>query len=316
VSTGFEIGLVASAAALGFRHGVDWDHIAALTDITGTQERGRRSLLLATVYALGHAAMVFVLGVLAIVASAKVPSSLDHAMSRVVGVTLLVLGAYVLVALVRHGRDFRMRSRWLLVFACTRRVVRWARRRIWSGDRVVVIHEHDHEHDERHLHHHADHAHGAVGEPHHAHWDVPAEPLVEHTAGASVATISPHRHRHLHQHVGTLPDDPFPSYGRATAFGVGVLHGVGAETPTQVLLFLGAARGGAVEGAALLVCFIVGLLAANTIVAATASIGLLGASRNFPVYATVSVVAAVFSVAVGTLFVLGQDALLHPILGG
>ena len=90
------------------------------------------------------------------------------------------------------------------------------------------------------------------------------------------------RHRHLHHHVGTLPDDPFPSYGRPTALAVGALHGIGAETPTQILLFLAAARaGGTAIGVALLLCFIVGLLASNTVVALTATFGFLRASRNF-----------------------------------
>src|SRR5712692_6770738 len=30
------LGLIAAALALGFRHGIDWDHIAAITDITST----------------------------------------------------------------------------------------------------------------------------------------------------------------------------------------------------------------------------------------------------------------------------------------
>ena len=35
-------------------------------------------------------------------------------MERIVGFTLILLGIYVLVGLVRHGREFRMRSRWML----------------------------------------------------------------------------------------------------------------------------------------------------------------------------------------------------------
>jgi len=66
----------------------------------------------------------------------------------------------------------------------------------------------------------------------------------------------------------------------------------------------------------LLLCFIVGLVTANTVVAATASLGLLGASRNFAVYATVSVVVAAFSLVVGSLFLLGRDPLLPAIFGG
>src|SRR6058998_1080258 len=30
------LGLIAAALGLGFRHGIDWDHIAAITDITST----------------------------------------------------------------------------------------------------------------------------------------------------------------------------------------------------------------------------------------------------------------------------------------
>ena len=41
-------------------------------------------------------------------------------MGRIVGVTLIVLGVYVFESLIRHGREFRMRSRWMLVFAGVR----------------------------------------------------------------------------------------------------------------------------------------------------------------------------------------------------
>src|SRR5207249_5939724 len=88
-STGLEVGLALTALGLGFRHGIDWDHIAALTDITGSQESGRRSMVLATMYALGHALVVLVLGVVAIALSAEIPHWLDEAMSRVVGFTLV-----------------------------------------------------------------------------------------------------------------------------------------------------------------------------------------------------------------------------------
>ena len=112
-----------------------------------------------------------------------------------------------------------------------------------------------------------------------------------------------------------MPDDPFPAYGRRTAFAVGTLHGIGAETPTQILVFLAATRaGGAAIGVLLLICFVAGLLVSNTSIALTAVLGFLGASRNFPLYATVSVVAAAFSLVVGTIYVLGRTSVL-PTLG-
>src|SRR6266581_3214571 len=106
----FHIGLVATAFGFGFRHGIDWDHIAALTDITSSQEEPRRSMWFATLYALGHALVVFVLGLAAIVLAQRLPDGVDAVMERFVGATLVILGCYVFYAVVRHGRDFRMRS--------------------------------------------------------------------------------------------------------------------------------------------------------------------------------------------------------------
>jgi len=36
VAAGGGVGLLVTALLLGFRHGIDWDHIAAITDITST----------------------------------------------------------------------------------------------------------------------------------------------------------------------------------------------------------------------------------------------------------------------------------------
>jgi high-affinity nickel permease len=47
-----------SAAILGFRHGFDYDHIAAISDITSVQTDRWRGMRLGLLYALGHAAMV------------------------------------------------------------------------------------------------------------------------------------------------------------------------------------------------------------------------------------------------------------------
>src|SRR5438552_2157759 len=128
-TAGVGFGLVATALGLGFAHGIDWDHIAAITDITSSQEEHRESLLYGTLYALGHALVILVLGALAILAGEHLPKGIDSVMTRVVGVTLLILGVYVLYSLIRHGRDFRLRSRWMLVFAGVRRGARWVKRR-------------------------------------------------------------------------------------------------------------------------------------------------------------------------------------------
>src|SRR5215475_1730574 len=95
------LALIGLGFALGLRHGIDWDHIAAITDITSSAvtngeaeaegqmvavaagvsgmriavpiagppsrwRESRQGLFLASMYALGHGTLVVVLGLLAI----------------------------------------------------------------------------------------------------------------------------------------------------------------------------------------------------------------------------------------------------------
>ena len=287
---GFRAGLVVTTLAFGLRHGIDWDHIAAITDITSSQDAPRQSMLFATLYALGHAVVVVLIGSLAVIAGDFLPSGVDAVMERVVGVTLLLLGTYVFWALIRDRRDFRMRSRWMLLFSTISRVSRRVRRK------DVVI-EHDHLHAEPH-------GHGeqvAVGEP------------VADAVPVRVET----RHQHRHVHRVPMPDDPFTNYGRATAFFVGMLHGVGAETATQLVVFLAAAKaGGTVEGELLLLVFVFGLMVSNSGIALASTFGFVNATRSFKVYATVAVITGAFSLVIGAVFLFGQGGVLPAIFGG
>ena len=283
---GFHLGLLATAFGFGLRHGIDWDHLAAITDITSSQEDSRRSVFLASLYAVGHAAVVFALGVVAIAAGARLPEGMDAAMGRVVGATLLVLGVYVFWALAREGRDFRLRSRWMLVFEGAGRLTRRLRR--------VVI-EHEHEHDD-HGHHHDEHARAVT--------------TAQQPSPVRVA------HAHVHRHEGTVPDDPFGTYGWRTALGVGALHGVGAETPTQVLLFVAAAGvAGAGGGVLMLLAFVAGLLVTNTAITLLSTFGFLQAGRNWGAYVTVAVLTGAASLVLGVLFLLGRDTALPAFFG-
>lgn len=291
----FHAGLVVTALAFGFRHGIDWDHIAALTDITSSQDEPRRSIWFATLYALGHALVVFMLGVGAIVLAERLPPAVDTVMERIVGATLIILAIYVFTTLARHGRDFRMRSRWMLLFRGARTTVRWMRARVSPPAVVEIVHTHAHPIDDRH--------------------DTPHEPVTAH--GPHAATVTTMTHRHPHRHVLPVPDDPFANYAPQTAFGIGMIHGIGAETPTQVLIFATAAgAGGKGTGLLLLVCFLVGLLSSNSLVALAGTFGFLGATRNFPLYVAISLITAVFSLVIGAIFLLGNGAVLPAILGG
>ncbi|MCU1464790.1 MAG: hypothetical protein JWM72_718 [Actinomycetia bacterium] len=301
----FHVGLVLTAFGFGFRHGIDWDHIAALTDLTNSQEEPRRSMWFATLYALGHALVVFLLGFAAIVLAQRLPDGVDAVMERFVGATLVILGCYVFYALARHGRDFRMRSRWMLMFSGVKRGVRWLRTREGATSDLVAI-EHDHVHaltDSHDVAHQLEHG------------RTPDDVVVLVGAGSGGAALPYHRHQH--RHVVALPDDPFASYGPRTAFGIGMIHGIGAETPTQVLIFATATgAGGKASGLVVLAAFIVGLLSSNSVVACAGVFGLLGAARNFRLYVVVSCVTAVFSLVIGTIFLFGSATLLPAMLGG
>jgi hypothetical protein len=285
----FGFGLLVAGFWFGFRHGIDWDHIAAITDITSSQEERRAAMWFGTLYALGHALVVLALGVVAIALGERLPQSVDDAMTRVVGATLVLLGVYVFVSLIRHGRDFRLRSRWMLVFSGVRRGVRWARRRLQApavqaqGAGVATV-EHD-----------PDDATPDAGLWHHGHHGRPGH----------------------HHHDRPETDDAFMNYVPATAFGVGMIHGIGAETPTQVVLFLTAAGlSGRAGGVAVLGAFIIGLLASNTIITLGSALGFLRASKNFPIYAAVAVLTGVFSLAIGILFLAGETSVLPALFGG
>ena len=294
-NAGFRVGVLATAFGFGFRHGIDWDHIAALTDITGSQETSRRSMLFATLYALGHGLVVFALGLAAILLSANLPKSVDGVMQHFVGATLILLGLYVFYALAKHGRDFRMRSRWMLIFSGLRRITRWARHRPHVP--IVIAHDHEHRLEE-------------------AHSDARAHDAVSIPAGGAAPTIAV-THSHHHRHIAAAPDDPFMNYGKATSFGIGMIHGIGAETPTQVVIFLTAAgAGGKAAGTAVLACFLIGLLCSNTAVALASTFGYIGANRNWKVYVSVSLVTAVFSVVIGAIFLSGKATLLPTMFGG
>ena len=281
-SAGLEIGLVATAFALGFRHGFDWDHLAALSDIAASQQSRRRSMMLATLYALGHAAVAFAIGAAVILASAHLPESVGEFMERLVGLTLVALGVWVIASTVRNGQSTRMQSRGALLVTGIRRL----RRRRPAP--VVIEHEHDH----------------PVGD-HHDH------ELTPESVGRAQRTTVMSRHRHRHQHVGALPDDPFPTYGGGTAVGVGMIHGIGFETPTQALVFVTAAGAGSrVAGLLVLACFLAGLLAANTVVAIASTLGFTGAGSRARLYTVASLAAAVASLALGLLYVFGAGDIM------
>jgi high-affinity nickel-transport protein len=252
VDEGVAASVLVAALTLGLRHGFDWDHVAAISDITATTDR-HRGIRFGTVYALGHAAVVLVLGTAAVLAGSRLPPSIDAVMGRVAGVTLLALGAVVLISVIRDRGRFHATSRWLLLIGHVRALVRRVLRRTRAP-----LHEH-----------------------HHTHRTVDAE------------------------------------YTGRTSFGIGMIHGVGAETPTQLLVFLAAANaGGTVIGLAVLVVFVAGLLVSNSVVTVVGARGFGLASARPAIQVTFALATTVISLVLGVSLLVGTEAPLPPLVPG
>jgi cytochrome c biogenesis protein CcdA len=100
-------------------------------------------------------------------------------------------------------------------------------------------------------------------------------------------------------------------YGPGTAFGIGILHGIGAETGSQALLLAGAVGATTqTTGTALLLFFALGLIMSNSLIAAFSVFGFVSASTRRSIYVVFGVFAAVFSLIVGVLLLTGQDSML------
>lgn len=256
------LGLVLLTTFLyGVRHGIDWDHIAAITDITGTAGTGDalargahdgwRALLLSTLYVLGHAAMVVVLGSAALLAHALLPDWIDPILDRVVGATLLLLAAWVFFSLAQQLRgrgEFRLRSRWMLLFSGVAYL--WHRLHAWVEGRA---HEHEHK---------------------------------------------------------------LMRYGPLSAFIVGTIHGIGAETGSQVLLIAAVGgAGGPADGLMLMGSFIVGLVLSNSLLVAIAAAGFLGTQSHRRTYVAIGLATGLFSLVVGAYFLAGRANALPDLPG-
>ena len=271
--------LLFSAFGYGLRHGFDWDHIAALTDISSVEKSKKRAFLLSSFYALGHAAVVMILGVAIILADFTVPESIDTTLMYFIGFSLIALGVWVLTGIFLQGRNFRLKSRWMLIrdglFKGLKRI-----RRTSSGRSISVEHSHGHEHER-------------------------GFELHDHPHGAKVTDSS---HRHVHKHELLLDNESISS---PTAIGVGVLHGIGVETPTQIAIFVATTQAtGKAGGLLILLFWVVGLIIANSAIALL-SIGANDWLRTHTVfYRVLAAIIGIVSVIVGILVLIEKDGIL------
>lgn len=227
------------AAVLGFRHGFDYDHIAAITDISSVQSKARDAMRFGLLYVAGHATTVALLGTAAIAFRMTLPTGTDRWAERLVGATLVLLGLYVLGTFFRpaaHNHTPKTRITLLINGILW---VYWKLSLLFGGTRVEA------------------------------------------------------------------PEVFKNGYGTTSTFLVGVVHGLGAETFTQISLFLAVASLGGLAGLLGLLVFILGLLVMNTLMCAAAA-GLFSASLAHPsALRALTLVTSAYSIVVGAIFLLG-----------
>lgn len=218
---------------LGLRHGIDLDHIAVISDIVSQTPSQKRAFLNGFFYIFGHAVVIMLLGLLAIVLGVSLPSWVDKIMGPAVGVTLILLGVWIILNILVKKREFKFVSRWMVVF---------------KG----FIHFYNH----------------LFGDKHH--------------------------------HPIEYPQN----FGIRSSYLLGTIHGVGVETPTQILLFVTAAGVGGIGGGLLLLVFMAGLLMSNSIVLLLSILGFIHAKKYSKIYTSLGILAGVMSMIVGLILLL------------
>ncbi|MGG1575192.1 High-affinity nickel-transporter [Fictibacillus sp. NRS-1165] len=212
------------AIFIGMRHGLDGDHVAAIADMVGSEKKRRRQLSLGIMYALGHGAIVFFIGLLSIYVGAKMPASAQSYLELSVSVTLIVLGAIILLSIFQSKQDYKYKSRLEIVMQYIRKV---------TGSQ-------------------------------------------------------------------NKEDSSLTKFGIIGAFIIGIIHGIGVESPTQIAVVSHAAGFGSVSGAtAQLVLFVVGLLFSTICVTFLFTWGFMKASIKKGFYIVLGCITGFYSVGLG-----------------
>jgi cytochrome c biogenesis protein CcdA len=246
-----------TALGLGLRHGLDFDHMAAIADLVGSNAGDAsstqkpkdknhsvakiQSCLIAISYASGHAAVVAILGLCALLFSAILPSWIDPLIEKLVGASLIFLGSWMLYCLFRktqNNNSLAIPSRGRLLLD----LILAGKERL---ERTLMVHR-------------------QISHPH----------------------------------------KPTQLCNWQCALAIGALHGIGAETGTQVILLTSVAGSNNLAASLMMLSsFITGMLASSIIIATIASEGYYRAASSRIWLKAIGSLVAVLSILIGTLLI-------------
>ena len=328
LGVGSSIGVFAAALALGIRHGIDWDHIAAITDITSTTAASqdpeekwlvREPGLMLTDeshHALASASSPAVAEARQVIDAAPLP----------VGTGLARTGPAT-VAMGPRGNGYRSVAGLTGLFTEQRRALYLGTLyALGHGSIVIVL--------------------GLLAILAREFLPAAVDPIMERVVGITLVLLALYLFYSLYRFFrgegefrirsrwmlvfagvrrgirwlrsrvsGEHPHDHdihgMDQYGARTAYGVGLIHGIGAETGTQVLVIATAVGAGSkAMGVAAMMAFVLGLLISNSFVTLATTAGFVSSRRRQEIYVSAGMLAAVFSLVVGVVFLFHAGGLL------
>ncbi|CAM3812781.1 sulfite exporter TauE/SafE family protein [Cytobacillus oceanisediminis] len=211
---------------IGIRHGLDSDHVAAIADMIGSEGQRNKQLSLGVMYAVGHGAIVLVIGLITLFIGTRLPEEAQLSLEVFVSITLLILGGVILYSIFKNKHEYEFKSRLTIVFEFLSRIT---------------------------------------------------EKL-----GFSEVKASP------------------VSLGLIGAFLIGIIHGIGVESPTQVAAITSAVGFNNLSAAtAQLVLFVTGLLLSTICITFVISWGFLKSKLRRKLFLILGSVTGIYSIGLG-----------------
>jgi high-affinity nickel-transport protein len=221
--------------------------MVAITDVTNVQIRKKHAISLTLFYSLGHALTVIAIGVSIILLGITIPQILDEIFGKAVGITLVILGMYIIYHLAKKGqKEFRAATRFTIIANS----IFYAYSKL--GSRLL----------------------GRT---------VPQRKIFEN------------------------------GYGQHSSFIVGMIHGIGAESPTQLAVFAMSLGLGIILGVTALLVFVSGIIISNLVFGIMVSTGFSQSLKSYKIYKYASIASAAASLIVGSLMIAGFDFVLPEI---
>jgi ABC-type nickel/cobalt efflux system permease component RcnA len=99
--------ILLTGLGLGFVHSLDADHIVAVTTLVCNNKSLRKSVTSATVWGIGHSAILLIVGLIVLILRITIPESVVNIFEFSAAVLLILLGAFVLKPLIHEWNHHR-----------------------------------------------------------------------------------------------------------------------------------------------------------------------------------------------------------------